>query len=252
MNRNRMKTARWALLALLAIPGRATAGPPFVTDDPDPVDYRHWEVNYGLTGTLVQGGASAYLPQIDANYGALPDLQLHIQPQLAYAKTPAGSHFGWGDTEIGAKYRFIEEDEEAWTPMVGFYPRFEIPTGDAKRGLGGGVGRTLLPVWAQKTIGKWTVYGGPGYWLDPGAAGKNAWFLGGVALCQITDALQLGGEAFYQAATMPGGKDSPGFNLGGSYDLTEDYHLLFSAGRGLANIETTNRVSAYLALQVIY
>jgi hypothetical protein len=43
-----------------------------------------------------------------------------------------------------------------------------------------------------------------------------------------------------------------GFNLGGQYDLTGDYHLLFSAGRGLANADTSNRFSAYLALQVNY
>lgn len=67
----------------------------------------------------------------------------------------------------------------------------------------------------------------------------------------MTETLQLGGEAFLQTAEAPGEKDSPGFNLGGQYDLTEDYHLLFSAGRGLANAETNNRFSAYLAVQVI-
>jgi hypothetical protein len=31
------------------------AGPPFVTDDPEPVDAGHWELNVGLAGTLVRG-----------------------------------------------------------------------------------------------------------------------------------------------------------------------------------------------------
>jgi len=30
-------------------------------------------------------------------------------------------------------------------------------------------------------------------------------------------------------------KDSTGFNLGGIYDFAENYHLLFSAGRGLTS-----------------
>jgi hypothetical protein len=55
-----------------------------------------------------------------------------------------------------------------------------------------------------------------------------------------------------QTAQEPDARDSSAFNLGGQYDLTDDYHLLFSAGRGLANPATTNRLSAYLALQVIY
>jgi Putative MetA-pathway of phenol degradation len=236
----------------LVVSAPAIAGPPFITDDPEPAEYRHWEVNYALMGSLVQGGGAGTLPNIDANYGALPDLQLHVQPQVAYVRTPSGTQFGIGDTEIGVKYRFIEEDDQGWRPMVSFYPLFEIPTGDHKRGLGNGVGQTFLPIWAQKTVGKWTVYGGAGYGINPGAEGKNAWFVGGVALYQVTEALQLGGEVFLQTAEEPGGKDSPGFNLGGQYDLTDDYHLLFSAGRGLANAETTNRLSAYLALQVIY
>jgi Putative MetA-pathway of phenol degradation len=239
-------------LVVLVVSVPAIAGPPFITDDPEPVEYRHWEVNYAFMGDLVQGGGTGALPNIDANYGALPDLQLHVQPQLAYVRTPGGSQFGIGDTEIGAKYRFVEEDDEGWRPMVSFYPLFEIPTGDRKRGLGDGVGRTFLPIWAQKTVGKWTVYGGAGYGINPGAEGKNAWFVGGVALYQVTEALQLGGEAFLQTAEAPGEKDEPGFNIGGKYDLAEDYHLLFSAGRGLANAETTNRLSAYLALQVNY
>jgi hypothetical protein len=242
----------WVLFAAFAISGPAIAGPPFVTDDPEPAEYGRWEVNYALTGTLVQDGGSASLPLIDANYGLLPDLQFHIQPQSDYVRSETGAHFGLGDTEIGVKYRFIEENEHGLTPMVSVYPLFEIPTGDQKLGLGDGVVRTFLPIWVQKTFGKWTTYGGGGIWLNPGPTGKNAWFLGGVALYQVTDDLQLGGEAFLQTAEAPGEKNSPGFNLGGSYALTQDYHLLFSVGQGLANQSTTNRFSIYLALQFIY
>jgi hypothetical protein len=250
--RPQLRIMPWVLFAALVVPVLARAGPPFVTDDPEPPEYGRWEVNYALTGTLVQDGGAATLPLIDANYGVLPDLQLHIQPQLGYVRSATGTHFGLGDTEIGVKYRFIEEDEHGLTPMVSVYPLFEIPTGNQKLGLGDGVVRTFLPVWAQKTVGKWTTYGGGGIWINPGPAGKNAWFLGGVALYQVTDDLQLGGEVFLQTAEAPGGKNAPGFNLGGSYALTQDYHLLFSVGEGLANQSTTNRFSAYLALQVIY
>jgi hypothetical protein len=246
-------TSGWAAAALLTLALPVYAGPPFITDDPEPPEYGKWEINSAFTGTLVHdGGADAALPVIDANYGALPDLQLHIQPQMTYVRTPEATHFGFGDLEIGAKYRFIEEDENGWVPAIAFYPLFEIPTGDKRRELGAGVGRTFLPIWAQKTIGKWTVYGGGGYGINPGMDGKNAWLVGTVALYQFTEKFQFGGEVYLQTAETPGDKDAPGFNLGGSYALAKDLNLLFSAGCGLANASENNRFSGYLGLQVIY
>jgi len=38
--------------------------------------------------------------------------------------------------------------------------------------------QAFLPVWMQKDVGDWTVYGGGGYWINPGAGQKNWWFTG--------------------------------------------------------------------------
>ena len=242
----------WTAAAILMSALPAHAGPPFVIDDPEPPEYGKWEIISAVTGAVVRGGGNAALPVIDANYGGAPGLQLHIQPQMTYDHSPEGTHYGFGDLEVGAKYRFIDEDENGWVPMVASYPLFELPTGDKKRGLGTSTTRTFLPIWAQKTIGKWTVYGGGGYGINPGAEGKNAWRFGGVALYQFTEKLQFGGEVYQQTAEMRGDTDAPGFNLGGNYKLAEDINLLFSAGRGLANASENNRFSGYLGLQVIY
>ena len=239
-----------AAILMVALP--AYAGPPFVTDDPEPPELGHWEINSAFAGTLVQGGGNAALPVVDANYGGAPGLQLHIQPQMSYVRTATGGHYGFGDLEVGAKYRFIDEDKDGWAPMVAVYPLFDIPTGDKGHGLGAGVGRTFLPIWVQKTIGKWTVYGGGGYGINPGDEGKNAWRFGGVALYQFTEKLQFGGELYQQTAQAQGDKDAPGFNLGGGYGLAENLNLLFSAGCGLAHASKNNQFSGYLGLQVIY
>jgi hypothetical protein len=69
---------------------------------------------------------------------------------------------------------------------------------------------------------------------------------------QVTEKLQLGGEIFFQTPQASGDRSAPGFNLGGSYDLNSTYHLLFSAGEGLANQAVTNRLSTYLAVQVTF
>jgi outer membrane cobalamin receptor len=66
---------------------------------------------------------------------------------------------------------------------------------------------------------------------------------------QVTKQLALGAEVFHQTADTIGGKDTTSFNVGGIYDFNENYHLLFSGGRGLQNPALTNQFSYYLAIQ---
>jgi hypothetical protein len=238
------------MCASLLIGGPAWAGPPFRTDDPEPVEYQHWEVYLFSTGTHVQGDTAGVLPAIEVNYGAAPNLQLHVVAPIAFDKLGgSGTRFGYGDTELGIKYRFIEEDEKGWRPQVGVFPMEEAPTGNAARNLGAGHPREFLPLWVQKSIGDWTTYGGGGYWINPGAGNRNYWFFGWLLQRKITDKLTLGGEIFHQTADTVAGRDNTGFNLGGTYDFTENYHLLFSAGRGLQNTNSTNEFSSYLGFQ---
>src|ERR1019366_8774665 len=66
-----------ACAILLLLPRLTLAGPPFRTDDPEPVEIRQWEINLFSAGTRTRDAISAALPGIDANYGAAPELQLH-------------------------------------------------------------------------------------------------------------------------------------------------------------------------------
>lgn len=250
MQRRFTPLASFAALALFVAMTTAQAAPPFRTDDPEPVELGHWEV-YGFSqATHVHGDTAGTLPGLEVNYGALPNLQLHLVAPLSFDRPDgSGTKVGYGDTELGAKYRFVEEDEEGWRPQIGVFPLLEAPTGDARRGLGGGHAREFFPLWLQKSIGRWLTYGGGGYWNNPGAGNKNYWFAGWLLQRQVTDDLALGGEIFYQTADTVGGKDSAGFNLGGVYDITENYHLLFSAGRGITNAASSNEFSYYLAFQ---
>jgi hypothetical protein len=237
------------VLAVLG-PQPALAGPPFITDDPEPVDYGHWEV-YGFSmATQTHDNTSGTLAGVEVNYGAAPNLQLHVIAPLAFdAPSGVGAKIGAGDIELGAKYRFIDPGPDDWWPQVGVFPLVEVPSGDTRRGLGTGHLREFLPVWIQKDFGDWTTYGGGGYWINPGAGNRNYWFAGWLLQRKVTDSLALGGELFHETASTIGGKDSSGFNLGGIYDITEHYHLLFSAGRGLQNVPATNEFSYYLGFQ---
>ena len=60
---------------------------------------------------------------LEVNYGALPDVQLHVKVSVAFnSQSVTGTQFGYGDTEIGVKYRFINPGEDDWWPQVAAYP----------------------------------------------------------------------------------------------------------------------------------
>jgi len=239
---------KFALAAILwLLPAAGTfAGPPFRTDDPIPVDHDHGEIYLFSTGTCESGGTSGVGPALEFNYGILPDTQFHIIAPMAYdAPDHEASHFGYGDTEIGVKYRMVHET--GLLPAIGIFPLVEIPTGDQDRGLGNGEAQFFFPVWLQKDFGKWTTYGGGGYWIHPGPGNKDYWFSGILLQYAFSDLFYLGGEIFYQTADTVDGEDSTGFNVGGSVPLVARLELLFSAGRGFTD-PSSNRFSYYAAL----
>lgn len=234
----------------LALSSPAFAGPPFTTDDPEPVGPGHWEV-YGFSAaTHVQGDTSGTLGGIEVNYGAASNLQLHIIVPLAF-DSAVYSHMqaGIGDVELGFKYRFINSGEDDWWPQVAIFPLIEVPTGDARHGLGAGEMREFIPVWLQKDFGDWTTYGGGGLWNNPGIGNRSYWFVGWLLQRQVTKSLAIGTEIFHQTADTIGGRDTTGFNIGGIYDFNDHYHLLLSGGRGLQNAALANQFSYYLAIQ---
>jgi hypothetical protein len=240
-----------AALALLAAPARA--GPPYRTDDPEPVAPGHWEVYVFTALTWTGDDAGGAAPGIEVNYGAARDVQLHLVAPLAVDRSDDGpTAAGLGDIELGAKLRLVHKDERGWRPQVGVFPLVELPTGAAARGLGSGRTRVFLPVWVQKSYGPWLTYGGGGYWINPGPLGRNAWYAGWLVQRQVTRQLALGAEVYWQGADRAGGQDSLGFNLGAVWDLSAHHHLLLSIGRALANARATNRLSLYLGLQTTF
>jgi hypothetical protein len=249
------RTACLAVFGMIACrPGVAIAGPPFMTDDPEPVDYQHYEFYTFSTGTAVTGDTSGVGPAWEFNYGIIPNGQFHIIAPMAF-DSPAGgpSQFGYGDTELGFKYRFIQEDKNGSTPMVGIFPLIELPTGDQGEGLGAGHVRAFFPVWVQKDLGNdWLTYGGGGYWINHGGGtlDQNYWFFGWLLQKQVTKQLAIGGELFHETAQTIGGEDTTGFNIGGIYDIDDHNHLLFSAGRALQNASATNLFSWYVGYQL--
>lgn len=222
------------------------AGPPYDTDDPEPVGYRHWEFYVASQSLRDRDGSTGTAPHFEVNYGVLPNVQLHLIVPLAYtAPSHGGNTYGVGDTELGVKWRFIQE--QTWVPQLGIFPFLEVPTGSRTRGLGNGSALIFVPLWAQKSFDAWTTYGGGGYWRDVGRNGPHWWYFGWLIQRRLVEEFTLGVEVLHLTQRGPGTERDTRFNLGGVIDFADEHHLLFSVGRGLSG---PIRFQGYIAYQL--
>lgn len=237
MNRRGRSIARLLVWAVL-IPAGVRAGPPFLTDDPEPVETGHWEFYAASQWSWARDAASGTLPHFEVNFGAAPRLQVHaIVPAVLAWNRGQPLREGLGDLELGAKFRFL--DEGGRRPQAGIFPLVTLPTGAQDRGLGAGAAQVTLPVWLQKSSGPWLAYGGGGVRL---ASGSHDAFAGGLIQRALSDKVALGTEVF---VTIPGAGEPIQVQLDGGLviDFTEQHHLLLSAGPSFGN---AGRGQAYL------
>ena len=93
----RSKFLMFFLLLSLACLKTASAGPPFLNDDPEPVEFKHWEAYLFSTHDAKRSGIDALGPAVEFNVGAAPNLQLHLILPLAYSLPDSGPRtFGLG------------------------------------------------------------------------------------------------------------------------------------------------------------
>ena len=246
----------------LTISDDAYSGPPFITDDPEPVEYRHWEFYVASQFNYSKGNISGTAPHVEINYGVIQDVQLHVIAPVSYSITRGKEvdlhiihpisydrtkwnrvKISYGNTEIGMKVRFLHESEKV--PQLGVFPMIEAPTGSRALGYNS-LPQLNLPLYLQKSWDKLTTYGGGGFWYNPGKNNKNYWFAGWQLQYKITDIFTLGGEFFYNSPDNSGADYRVSANLGMIVDFNEHCHLLFSVGR---DINGPNIVFSYLSIQ---
>jgi hypothetical protein len=233
--------------ALLAPP--AWAGPPYVTDDPQPTAPGHWEIYAFIAGAHVEGDTGGE-SGLDLNYGGAKDLQLTLVIPAAFERADGDTHLGMGVVEAAAKLKILHHDESGWRPDVAVFPRLFLPTAPAR--FASRHVNLLLPVWAEKDFGRWAVFGGGGYQLNPGAGNRDFW-TGGLAVTrQVTERLNLGAEITHRTRDASGGRDFTGANLGVIYRLADHWSLLASGGPGLQNAREEGRYAFYVSLKADY
>lgn len=235
-----------AALGLMGVAASAEAGPPFLTDDPEPTPTGHWEVYAPALDGAGAGRSFEGALGAEFNYGAAPDVQVTVGLPVAVQHDAGGFRTGAGDLEASVKYRIFHD--EAAGLSVAVFPGVTLPT--ARHGLGAGRLTALLPVWAQKDAGPWSVFGGGGYAINPGPGARDFW-VGGLAVSrQVSERLVLGLEVDRQGAEAEGGDATTSLGLGAIFDLKPPFRLLASAGPTFHDHGGATEAHAYLALGV--
>lgn len=226
------------LLAAL-LTNAAVAGPPFVTDDPEPTDYHKWEI-YNFAGGGREGGITSLDTGLDLNYGGFKDVQLTAVFPL---HTETGAPLDTGDVELAAKFKFLHQGEKAFGVAVTFFPRVFLPTGRGSR-----YAQILLPIWAQRDFGKWSSVFGGGYTINPGPGNRDYIVQGVVLTRQVRKGFQLGLEQYYQGRMQDGARPTLGVNVGTTIHIKGPFSLLGSFGQGLNRPQTIFYTSLKLDL----
>jgi hypothetical protein len=244
---------RWsATIAGLALwSGAAAAGPPYVTDDPEPTELGHWEIYAFGGGTGVEHGFEGGVG-LDLNYGLVADVQITATLPLDVAREGGaagrGTRAAPGDVEIGVKYRFLHS-ESAGIEVAAF-PRLILPT--AGKDFGSGRVAVLLPVWAQKDFGPWSLFGGAGYTINPGIGNRDYWQSGMALTRTLSPHLSLGGEVAHQGADSAGGHSETSAGFGAILKLGGPFSLLVSGGPVWEHRIPETRYRAYAALGLAF
>lgn len=178
--------SHWIVIALASwlTAAPAQAGPPFVTDDPEPPSPGGWEINVPFILERTPGETEMDVPLFDLNYG-LPNVQLKLEfPVEVVHEDSKGTAAGAGDSLLGVKWRFLNNDDLEL--QLGTYPQVLLPTGNHARGLGDGGSAFVFPLLAQKNWGEWTLYGNVGYWWQTGPETRNYLYAGAVLERELT------------------------------------------------------------------
>lgn len=233
------------ILSILIIFGQLKAGPPFYTDDPEPVDLHHWEYYISSLSMFRPYYSTGTLPHAEINYGIAENTQVHLLLPVNYQNSFPGSFVsGYANTEIGVKYRLLKET--TYIPQMGMFPLAEVPTLHNTT-FGNGKVQLYIPFWLQKSIGKFTSYGGAGCWFNPGKGNKNWVFYGWEAQYDLSKVFTLGAEIFHETPDNNIDNATTIINAGGFINFSENWHFLYSAGRSLSRVPI---VSLYVGLQL--
>jgi hypothetical protein len=247
------RSAHWRRLLLVlgtGLSASVAAGPPYISDDPEPTENGHYEIYFFDSGAGGMSG-SEHAYGIDFNYGGGENLQLTATFPIASTRIPGEPRLssGLANVALAAKYRFLHQESFGWD--VAIFPRLFLPS--ATNGVGDRHASFLLPIWLQKDFANgWSTFGGGGCEWNRGGDSKNFCLAGWAVTKQLLPTLQLGVELAHQTADTRGGHDSTSAGVGVKFDVNDRWHLLAYAGPGFEHIESNAHYDWYTSLLLTF
>ena len=240
-------------IALVGLPTAfAQGGPPMLTDDPGTPGDKHWEINTAWTMTHTRSGdRTMETPLLDINFGIGEHLQLKYEaPWLITRGVGEKIKGGLGDSAIGVKWRFLDEENDHLDASV--YPQFSFNSlaSSRRRGLVEEGSSFLLPFEFHGKAGglEWNAEIGHEFQTRE----ADEWLYGFAVGRELNQHFEIAAE-IHGEGRFTKNDDQLIVNLGGRLKLGENRTLLFSAGRSLNHLHGAEfNFVGYLGLQFTY
>lgn len=223
-----------------------------LTDDPGTPGDQHWEINVAYTMTHTRNGdQSMETPLLDINYGIGERLQLKYEaPWLVAHEAGQEAMNGLGNSEIGVKWRFLDEDKDGLD--VSTYPQYSFNTvaSSWQRGLVEEGSSFLLPFEFHGKVGslEWNAEIGREF----NTREADEWLYGLAVGRELSERFEFAVEV-HGEGRFASGDDQLIANLGGRLKLGKNRTLLISAGRSLNHLQGQEfNFVGYLGLQFTY
>lgn len=243
------KTALHGLSVYLLLACADThGGPPLITDDPGTPGNGRWEINIASTLEALSSGARIETALLDINYGLGEQIQLKYEvPWVLQDETRATAGDGFGNSEVGLKYRFLDDPQHRLSMSV--YPQIVFNSSTLSNEQDQpSVAELVLPVQLAWSTGLAVLNVEAGYGRITHE--ENEWFYGLAGGWPVSEHVELVAEV-HGVTTGDFEEDEMLINVGGVFQLRENVRLLFSAGRRIrGTAEDAPERFGYLGVQL--
>lgn len=240
------------MAALTAVVSPALAGPPLISDDPGTPGDGKWEINVAFVMEKLESENRMEAPILDLNYGWGEYIQIKFEiPYIVLHEEGNGTKGGLGNSALGVKWRFLDEEPNGFD--VSCYPQLEFNTPGSSsddRGLVDEGAQFVLPFQAAKGFGP------VGLNLELGYVfiehDMDEWLCGLALEYEIFDGFKVMGE-IAGTALRDFNEHELVANLGAAWQVSTHLALLMSVGRSIHNSEGDGaELLSYIGVQLMY